>query len=212
MVRRFLSVFALSVCSYAITACEYEFKEDNGGSSLVFLRDVPRAQTDPHNPQQDQPQKPQPTPEVRAELAPGKDVSGQAALPAKAKRLNLADLVEQGQLAVTTNVAGAGDLQLVFDEVDSTLTKSDGTNPFVFTLEFSNPIAIKAVRILSTYSDYGWALEAQGTPRLVVDMIIDGEWSTMAWPEGMKTNKVKIEVLRKTRDNFVHVNEIEIYE
>jgi hypothetical protein len=145
-------------------------------------------------------------------LAPGKDTSGQAALPPKVKRINLGALVEEGKVVVTTNVPGTNDSGLAFDETDSTLSKSEGVNPFAFTFKFSNPVTIKAVRVLSTYSDYGWAVEAQGSPRLVVDTIIDGEWSTIAWPEGISTAQIKIEVLRKSRDNFVHLNEIEIYE
>jgi hypothetical protein len=126
--------------------------------------------------------------------------------------VNLTELVEQGNLVVSSNLPGAGDIKQAFDEDDSTLAKSEGANPFVFTFKFTNPVTLKAVRVLSTYSDYGWSLEAQGTPRLVVDTIIDGEWSILAWPEGLKTDQVKIEVLRKTRDNYVHLNEIEMYE
>lgn len=196
----------------ATLGCEYEFKEESGGSSVVLLSDVPHVSSDPRNPEQAEPKKPVPPPDVRPVLAPGKDVSGQAALPPKVKRLDLTELVEQGQLAVTTNLPGDGDVKLAFDEVDATLAKSEGANPFVFTFTFANPVTLRAVRVLSSYSDYGWSVEAQGTPRLVVDMIIDGEWSTIAWPEGVKTNTVKIEVLRKTRDNFVHLNEIEMYE
>jgi hypothetical protein len=196
----------------AVLGCEYEFKEDSGGSSVVLLHDVPQASSDPRNSEREEPKKPAPAPEVRAALAPGKDVSGQAALPPNAKRMNLTDLLEQGQLAVTTNLPVPGDVSLAFDEVDTTLAKSEGANPFVFTFKFGSPVSIKAVRVLSSYSDYGWSIEAQGVPRLVVDTIIDGEWSTIAWPEGVKTSEVKIEVLRKTRDNFVHLNEIEIYQ
>jgi hypothetical protein len=43
-------------------------------------------------------------------------------------------------------------------------------------------------------------------------MIIEGEWSTVSWPEGLKTKKLSVEVLRKVRDNYVHVNEIELFE
>lgn len=201
----------LLFCVFAL-GCEYEFKEESGGSSVVLLHDVPRVSSDPRNPEKVEAKKPASPPEVRAVLAPGKDVSGQAALPPNAKRLNLTDLVEQGQLTVTTNLPVPGDVKQAFDEVDNTLAKSEGANPFVFTFSFANAVALKAVRVLSSYSDYGWSVEAQGTPRLVVDMIIDGEWSTIAWTEGIKTNQVKIEVLRKTRDNFVHLNEIEMYE
>ncbi len=212
MIARDVRSFFLLLAVVAVVGCEYEFKEDSGGSSVVLLHDVARESSDPRAPEQAEPKKPVQPPEVRPVLAPGKDVSGQAALPPKVKRMNLAALVEQGALTVTSNVPGAGDIQQAFDESDSTLSKSEGTNPFIFTLQFTSPVTVKAVKVLSTYSDYAWAVELQGAPRLVVDMIIDGEWSTIAWPEGVKTSQVKIEVLRKTRDNFVHLNEIELYE
>jgi hypothetical protein len=34
----------------------------------------------------------------------------------------------------------------------------------------------------------------------------------MAFPEGLKTKTLTVEVLRKLRDNYVHLNEIELYE
>jgi hypothetical protein len=210
--RGFPFFLQLLCCGVIMLGCEYEFKEEGGGSSVVLLHDVPHASSDPRNSEKIEPKKPAPPPEVRAALVPGKDVSGQAAIPPNTKRLNLMELVEQGQLTVTTNLPVPGDVKQAFDEVDNTLAKSEGANPFVFTFTFANPAVLKAVRVLSSYSDYAWAVEAQGTPRLVVDMIIDGEWSTIAWPEGIKTNQVKIEVLRKNRDNFVHLNEIEMYQ
>jgi hypothetical protein len=68
------------------------------------------------------------------------------------------------------------------------------------------------MRVLSTYSDYGWAVQLENGERLVVDTIVDGEWSTITWPAGVKTGKVTVEVLRLMRDNYVHLNEVEIYE
>ena len=52
---------------------------------------------------------------------------------------------------------------------------------------------------LSSYSDCARAVGAQADPRLVVKMIIDGEWSTVAWLKATKTHQVKIEGWRKTR-------------
>jgi hypothetical protein len=150
--------------------------------------------------------------DVRPVLAPGKSVSGEAAVPNKAKKLNLPEMLEQGQLTISSNVSGLGGLEMAIDEVESSLAKSEGTNPFKITLQFSREVNIKAVRVLSSYSDYGWAVEATGSPRLVVDTVVDGQWSTMAFPEGLKTKTLTVEVLRKLRDNYVHLNEIELYE
>jgi hypothetical protein len=148
----------------------------------------------------------------RPTLKAGKDVSGAMAIPANAKKLNLPQLAENGQLTVTSNVPGLGDLQNSYDEVETTLAKSEGVNPFRFTLDFATPRTIKAVRVLSTYSDYSWAIQSDSGQRFVVDMVIEGEWSSVAFPEGLKTKQLIVEVLRKVRDNYVHVNEIEVFE
>jgi len=190
------------------SGCEYEYRDD------------PVASTRPNQP-------PPPTEEElkiqeqrklaavsgdRPTLKAGKDVSGAMAIPANAKKLNLPQLIEGGQLTVTSNVPGLGDLPNVFDESDNSLSKSDGVNPFGFTLDFATQRNVKAVRVLSTYSDYAWAIQSDSGQRFVVDMVIDGEWSTVAFPEGLKTKRLIVEVLRKVRDNYVHVNEIEVFE
>lgn len=204
-----LMVPVMAICS---AGCEYEFKEDNGSSKVVLLEQIPRVSADSQGAASAGANKSPQSPDVRPTLAPGKLVSGEAAIPAHAKRINLSDLVERGLLTVKTNVPGLGDVSNAFDEVESSLAKSEGTNPFTFTFEFTSPINLKATKVLSTYSDYGWAVEAEGSPRIVVDTVIEGQWSTAAWPEGIKTKTVKVEVLRKARDNYVHLNEIELYE
>jgi hypothetical protein len=196
-----------------LTACEYEWREEPVGE--VSHQQV--AFQVPENAAALKPQSVAPRiiatqpPNVRPVLAPGKDHSGQSALPDGVKRLNLLDLVETGALKVSAN-AQVGDISLAFDEREDTLTKSEGINPYRFTFEFSAPRLIKGIRVLSSYSDYSWAFQPESGERLVVDAVVDGSWSAMAWPEGIKCSKFSLEVLRKMRDNFVHLNEIEVYE
>jgi hypothetical protein len=192
-----------------VSGCEYEWKEDARGPEPYPVQQA--GQNAQGASQAENSKQAAPPPEVKPVLAPGKDVSGQAVLPPKARKLNLAELRDAGELNVTANFIG-GDMPLVFDEREDTLAKSEGFNPFKFTFEFTNSRTIKAVRVLSSYSDYSWALQVDQGERLFVDTIIDGEWSTIAWPEGLKGKRVQVEVLRKHRDNFVHLNEIEIYE
>jgi hypothetical protein len=150
-------------------------------------------------------------PDVRPTLAPGKDVSGHDQLPEKAKKIDLLELIEGGQISATSN-SGSPDVNLAFDEREDTLAKSEGVNPYRVTIEFAAPRVIKAIRVLSTYSDYGWAVQLDDGPRLVVDSMVDGEWSVVAFGTGIKAKRFYVEVLRKSRDNFVHLNEIEVYE
>jgi hypothetical protein len=153
-----------------------------------------------------------PPSEVRPTLAPGKEVSGQADLPPNTKRLNLTEMKDSSLVQVTSNLNGNPDVSLTFDEVESTLVKSDGINPFRITFQFSQERLIKGIKILSTFSDYGWAVQIDGGERLVVDSVVDGQFSTIAWPAGVKVKNLSVEVLRKVRDNYVHLNEVEIYE
>lgn len=194
--------------SCVLTACEYEWKEDAGSGEMYR---APAAVAQAGGGVQPKEQKQEPPPNVQPVLAPGKDVSGQAAMPPKVKKLNLTEMLEGGTLNVTANIMG-GDLGQSFDEREDTLAKSEGHNPFKVTFEFAEQRTIKAVKVLSTYSDYGWALQPDQGERLVVDTIIDGEWSTIAWPDGFKVKRLTVEVLRKYRDNYVHLNEVEIYE
>jgi hypothetical protein len=195
---------ALVVCG-----CEYEWKEEAHSSEPYSVQQV--AANEQGADQAEKPKQAAPPPEAKAVLAPGKDVSGQAVLPPKARKLNLLELKETGALNVTANLMG-GDMPQAFDEREDTLAKSEGFNPFTFTFEFTEPRMLKAVRVLSSYSDYSWALQVDQGERLVVDTIIDGEWSTIAWPDGLKGKRIQVEVLRKHRDNYVHLNEVEIYE
>jgi hypothetical protein len=203
---------ALTLGVLFVQGCEYEWKEQDPRESQhveVIISDELRS---PEDRAKDRlAAKPTPS-NVRAALAPGKDVSGQAALPARAKRLNLPALLEIGEVSVESNVPGARDLPLAFDEVEDTLAKSEGVNPFQLTFQFKTQRTIRAIRVLSTYSDYGWAFTPKGGERLTVDTVIDGQWSTIAWPDGIKCDNFTVEVLRKMRDNYVHFNELEVYE
>lgn len=198
------SILLSFATALAIAACEYEFKDDSGTNSdspRVSVEEA-RAPVEEKKPEQ----------VARPVLAPGKDISGAMALPDKVKKLNLTEIAEAGGLVVTSNVPGLGDIARVYDEIDTTLSKSEGFNPFKITFEFNAEKNIKAVRVLSTFSDYGLAIQFDNGERLVVDSVVDGDWATVAFPNGGKTKKVVVEVLRKVRDNYVHVNEIEFYE
>jgi hypothetical protein len=202
---------ALAVACFIATTtmgCEYEYRDDPVASSRPNQPPPPTEEEIKSEPRRKQVAANGDRPTLKA----GKDVSGAMAIPANAKKLNLPQLAENGQLTVTSNVPGLGDLQNSYDEADTTLTKSDGVNPFRFTLDFATPRNIKAVRVLSTYSDYALGIQSDSGQRFVVDMVIDGEWSTVAFPEGLKTKQLIVEVLRKVRDNYVHVNEIEVFE
>jgi hypothetical protein len=201
-------IYRLLVCSgisVALCSCEYEWKDEPARTDdrvLVLDQEAPQPPVEEKKPESAE----------RPVLAPGKEVSGMDALPANSKRLNLPELAQNSAVKVTSNDPGLSDPTQVYDEIETSLAKSDGINPLKITFEFAAPHTVKAVKVLSSYSDFGWAIEVDNGNRLVVDTVIDGQWSTIAWPEGIKAKKVVVEVLRKVRDNYVHLNEIEIYE
>jgi hypothetical protein len=198
-------VIVSSAVAVGLSSCEYEWKDEPVKSE----NRVAAANHDAPPPPEEEKK---PASAERPVLAPGKDVPGTDAVPANAKRLNLPELAQTGAMVVTSNDSGYKDPTLVYDEIETSLVKSNDINPLKVTFEFPAARTLKAVKVLSTYSDYGWAIEVDGGGRLVVDAVIDGEWSTIAWPEGIKAKKIAVEVLRKMRDNYVHLNEIEIYE
>ena len=203
--RFFSQAILCSMVAIGLSSCDYEWKDEpvkSESPAVAADQDAPQA------PQEEQ----KPASAERPVLAPGKDVAGNQTLPANAKRLNLPDLAQNGGVAVTSNDPGYKDPTLVYDEIETSLAKSNDVNPLKITFEFPAARTLKAVKVLSSYSDYGLAIEVDGANRLVVDTVIDGDWATIAWPEGIKAKKLSVEVLRKMRDNYVHLNEIEIYE
>ena len=198
---------ALVISGFAVSVlgCEYVWEDEapnlkrSGGDQGLIARKV-------------EPAKPQTPPDVRPTLAPGEEVSGQQKLPEGAKKVDIVSLVESGDVTLACNMPGLGDFGNVVDEFENTLSKSDGTNPYIVSFSFKSPRKIRGVKVLSTYSDYKWAFAVKGGKRYVTDAVIDGQWSTIAFKEPVECGVCQVEVLRTVRDNFVHLNEIELYE
>lgn len=153
-----------------------------------------------------------PPPSYTPVLEPGKQYTGMPELSPKLRRLDLTQLINTGMLTVESNSPASGLVIGAFDGDEKSLAKSEQVNPFILTLRFTEPVTVRAVRIFSSYSDYDWAAHPEGGERLVVTNIPDSTWSVINYSKSIKTSVVTVEVLRKTRDNFVHVNEVEIYE
>jgi hypothetical protein len=209
--RGFASLSCFILALLISSGCEYEWRDEPPVADQVMVMQGRNSDASPARSVEAVKTLPKPQSEDKAVLAPGKDVSGQMDLPPKAKRIDLTALSEAGGAQISANVASA-DLALTFDEREDTLSKSEGVNPYKVSVEFSVPRTIKAIRVLSSYSDYSWACQIDGGERLFVDTVIDGQWSTISWSEGVKARKFTVEVLRKHRDNFVHLNEVEVYE
>lgn len=203
--RTRLSVLALaSLMALGSAACDYEFKDEPPPSAKEELEQEGEAA-----PEEEQ-EKPAPS-EERPELAPGKLVASNESVPKEFKKVNVLDLVASGKATIESASVG-GDKHEFFDGSDESLLRTDGINPLKLTVSFNDPIKLRGVRLLSTYSDYNWSMTAEGGERLVVESIPEGVASVLVLPAPLATKKITFEVLRKTRDNNVHLNEIEIFE
>jgi hypothetical protein len=78
-------------------------------------------------------------------------------------------------------------------------------------LRFQQPVRIGAVRVFPSYSTYDWAVRpAPGQPRYLVRAAAEEAWSRIDLPEPLETAEVRLELRRLVRDNFVHLNEVEL--
>ncbi len=204
MRSRIVTLCLSSVFALGSLACDYEFKDapppTQGEEEVPPEGEVAPEEEVEKNESGERP-----------ELAPGKLIASNEAAPKDFKKVNVLDLVAAGKAAIESSSV-SGDRQQLFDGSDESLVRTDGINPLKLTVTFTEPIKLRGARVLSTYSDYNWSMTAEGGERLVVEAIPEGVPSVIILPAPIATKKVSFEVLRKTRDNFVHLNEIELFE
>lgn len=206
-ILRFGLISALSLT--ILTACEYEFKDDPPPSEGA-------EQEVPVDEEEDAPENAPPAerkrpaePDVRPILAPGKPYQGSTSLPQGAKRLDLLNLQATNAATLTTNTNES--VTTLFDGADDTLLRTPNINPLDTTITFTQPTKLKALRVRSTYSDFAIAVQVDGGERIILDPIPEGDWGVIVWAAPVTAKKVFVQTLRKVRDNYVHVNEIELY-
>lgn len=211
MRTRLLTFGALSLLSFsALIACDYEFKDEPPPFDIE--EEVPpEAEVAPEDEPPAEEKKPAEPPSVRPTLAPGKVVASTEVAPKDFKRLSISDLEAAGKVQIVSPAAG-GDKAKLFDGNEETLVRTDGINPLKMSFVFVEPIKVRGVRVLSTYSDYNWSFTADNGERLVLESIPEGVSSVLVLPAPVTAKSITIEVLRRTRDNYVHVNEVELYE
>jgi hypothetical protein len=200
---------ALSLASLlTFTACDYEWKDEP--PPLV----IPNAEEQEVALSQDQGKKqepPKPKSDARPVLAPGTAYAGSSKIPDKAKRLEILNLVATNEATISSNTQ-ENELNNVFDGADDSLLRSPEINPVDVTVTFKTPKKFRAIRVRSTYSDFAVAVQIDNGERLILDPIPDGDWALMVWPQGVTAKRLFVQTLRRSRDNFVHLNEIEVLE
>lgn len=201
---RIFTLSLVSVCAIGALACDYEFKDEPLPS-----QDEEAVQSEGEEAPEEEQQKNESG--ERPQLAAGKLVASNETAPKDFKKINVLDLVAAGKAKIESASLG-GDGHEIFDGSDESLLRTDGINPLKLTVTFTEPIKLRGARVLSTYSDYNWSMTAEGGERLVVESIPEGVSSVLILAAPIATKKISFEVLRKTRDNVVHMNEIEIFE
>jgi hypothetical protein len=102
-------------------------------------------------------------------------------------------------------------LDAILDGSTGTLSRSEEVNPLILVFHFEPPVRLAAVRIFPSYSTSDWAVRAQPEqPRFLIREAADEQWSRMDLPEPVETAEVRLEVRRLLRDDYVHVNEVEL--
>ena len=128
-------------------------------------------------------------------------------------KLHLATMRSNGTLEVEVNDPDAAlRVDALIDGDLSTLARSNGINPLVVTLTLAEPVLLKAVRVFATHSPHDWVLEPLPSEgRLLIQNAPGHAWSTIELEEPRKTSVIRVEVLRLERDDYVHLNDIELY-
>jgi hypothetical protein len=127
-------------------------------------------------------------------------------------RIDLRASRESGAVTITTNDPTFDpNLGSVLDGSPNSLARSDSINPLILTFTFKEPIRLRAARIYLAGSPYDWVLEASEGDRRLNRDVPERVWSQIDLPEAVETEVVKVEALRLERDDFVHLNEVELW-
>lgn len=134
-------------------------------------------------------------------------------IPDTLKKLNLRAMMQTGDVSIQANdsafIARLGD---ILDGNTTTLHRTENVSPLILTLTFNDPIRLKTVRLFPSYSNYDWAVHPSATETgFLIRNAPEEQWSRIDFPEAKETKTVCVEVLRLLRDDYVHVNELEIY-
>ncbi|MFA6570149.1 MAG: Ig-like domain-containing protein, partial [Bacteroidota bacterium] len=139
-------------------------------------------------------------------------------------KLNVSGGIKSGIIQVQSNTPfDIGKIENIFDGQTSTLARTPAVNPLIITLILDDSIAFAKTRIFFSYGEGTFRLEAamslsdlssQGPTYKVIEdehsLKWDGWDSTEFEPVPAKV--IRLTVRRTTGDNYVHLNEWEIYQ
>ena len=152
-------------------------------------------------------------PPSRPELESAAVLELGAANLADLQRIDLGTTLANSDLVIEPNdPAAIPAIPTIIDGDLESLMKSNAINPLVIDFEFANEISLKTVRLYPAASRYDWLVEAlPGGPRFMLRDVPERTWSQLDLPEAVTTSVIRLEVLRVERDDYVHLNEVELY-
>ena len=126
--------------------------------------------------------------------------------------------IGQGNIGISHTPFDIGNYTDIFDGNDNTLARTPSINPMVITLDFTNPVNLKACRILMTYGDGSAMVEAAdnltdlGNQNGSYVLVFSGEALPNGTPNNVTFPTISKKIIRLTAhkvtgDDYVHLNE-----
>lgn len=132
--------------------------------------------------------------------------------------------LNNGKATITSSPIDIGSVGEVFDGKTVTLARSQAVNPMTVTINFTTPKTLDRSRVWFIAGDNQWRIEtadtiqdmdtASGTFQVALDWVEGPEWTwqdrNFAAPVTCRVVRLKLQ--RLTGDNYVHLNEWELYQ
>jgi hypothetical protein len=146
-----------------------------------------------------------------------------ASLGAQTAQLPVASAIAAGQATVAHSTIDIGPIGNVFDGNTSSLARSQAINPMVVTLAFTTPKEIARSRVWFLAGSNRWRIEtadtvadlnaATGSYRIALDWATgaDTSWQDRTLAAPVVARAVRLKLQRLTGDNYVHLNEWQLY-
>jgi hypothetical protein len=135
----------------------------------------------------------------------------------------VAQMLANGQATVTNTTIDLGPIGNVFDGNTNSLARTPAINPMIVTLSFTNPVQISRSRVFFLAGNNSWRVEAansvadldsmSGTYSVQLDWQtdFDSAWQDRSFAAPVTCRAVRLKLQRLTGDNYVHLNEWQLF-
>jgi len=146
-----------------------------------------------------------------------------SSLVSQTQQLDVAGALVGGQATVTNTTLDIGNIANIFDGNTNTLARTANINPMVVTLSFTSPQLLARSRIFFLGGDSEWRIETAdtvadldsmtGSYRVALDWLYgaNSTWLDRSLTNPIPCRAVRLKLNRLVGDNYVHLNEWELY-